>query len=104
MPPLTKICPKMVLSHKGGSLCVKDVFAKKIFWCRERFRWGRLRSPTASIQNDAAILCDYNGLDCLTVTNGTTGAQRFFPALSHRASSKLALPTSSALDSAPGCF
>ena len=31
MPPLTKTCPKMVLSHKGGSLCVKDVFAKKIF-------------------------------------------------------------------------
>ena len=29
MPPLTKTCPKMVLSHKGGSLCVKDVFAKK---------------------------------------------------------------------------
>ena len=59
-------------------------------------------SPNGSIQNDAAILCDYNGLDCLTVTNGTTGAQRFFPALSHRASSKLALPTTSALDSAPG--
>src|SRR5262245_51809871 len=31
MPPLTKTCPKMVLSHKGGSLCVKDVFAKKFF-------------------------------------------------------------------------
>src|SRR4029450_11189002 len=31
MPPLTKTCPKMVLSHKGGSLCVKDVFAKKLF-------------------------------------------------------------------------
>ena len=31
MPPLPKTCPKMVLSHKGGSLCVKDVFAKKFF-------------------------------------------------------------------------
>src|SRR5262249_42801010 len=31
MPPLTKTCPKMVLSHKGGSLCVKDAFAKKFF-------------------------------------------------------------------------
>src|SRR5215510_6655655 len=31
MPPLTKTCPKMVLSHKGGSLCMKDVFAKKFF-------------------------------------------------------------------------
>ena len=31
MPPLTKTCPKMVLSHKGGSLCVKDVFVKKFF-------------------------------------------------------------------------
>src|SRR5262249_33178688 len=28
---LTKTCPKMVLPHKGGSLCVKDVFAKKFF-------------------------------------------------------------------------
>ena len=28
MAPLTKTCPKMVLSHKGGSLCVKDAFAK----------------------------------------------------------------------------
>jgi hypothetical protein len=28
MPPLTKTCPKMVPSHKGGSLCVKDAFAK----------------------------------------------------------------------------
>src|SRR5215475_1807419 len=27
--PLAKTCPKMVLSHKGGSLCVKDAFAKK---------------------------------------------------------------------------
>ena len=31
MPPLTKTCPKMVLSDKGGSLCVKEVFAKKFF-------------------------------------------------------------------------
>ena len=31
MAPLTQTCPKMVLSHKGGSLCVKDVFAKKFF-------------------------------------------------------------------------
>jgi len=29
MAPLTKTCPKRVLSHKGGSLCVKDVFAKR---------------------------------------------------------------------------
>src|SRR5262245_51197810 len=28
MPRLTKACPKMVPSHKGGSLCVKDAFAK----------------------------------------------------------------------------
>jgi hypothetical protein len=38
------------------------------------------------IQNDAAILRDYNGLDCLTVAKCTTGAQGFFPALSHRQS------------------
>src|SRR5262245_17283191 len=35
MPPLTKTCPKMVLSHKRGSLCVKDIFAKKFLWCRD---------------------------------------------------------------------
>ena len=28
MPPLPKTCPKMVPSHKGGSLCVKDVLQK----------------------------------------------------------------------------
>ena len=28
MPPLPKTCPKMVLSHKGGSLCVKDAFGR----------------------------------------------------------------------------
>jgi hypothetical protein len=37
----------------------------------------------APIQNDPSILCDYSGLDCLAGTNGTTGAQRFFAALSH---------------------
>jgi hypothetical protein len=45
------------------------------------------RSPgecLISIQNDRADLCVYNGLDCLPAANGTTGAQRFFPALSHR--------------------
>src|SRR5262249_61617157 len=31
MPPLTKTCPKKIPSHKGGSLCVKDAFAKKFF-------------------------------------------------------------------------
>ena len=35
MPPLTKTCPEMVLSDKGGSLCVKDVFAKKFFGAGE---------------------------------------------------------------------
>src|SRR5262249_46204417 len=31
-----------------------------------------------------SLLCNYSGLDCLTGTNGTTGAQRFFAVLSHR--------------------
>src|SRR5262245_51230883 len=38
VPPLTKTCPKMVLSHKGGSLCVKDVFAKKFLVPGEMLR------------------------------------------------------------------
>jgi len=29
--------------YKGGSLCVKDVFAKKIFGVGRAFRWWRLR-------------------------------------------------------------
>ena len=38
----------------------------------------------APIQNDCRYFCRCNGLDCLPVANGTTGAQRFFPALSHQ--------------------
>src|SRR5262249_36306442 len=44
MPPLTKTCPKMVLSDKGGSLCVKDVFAKKFFGARRDSAGGALAS------------------------------------------------------------
>src|SRR6516165_12545763 len=44
MPPLPKTCPKMVLSHKGGSLCVKDAFAKKFFGVREDSAGGPLAS------------------------------------------------------------
>ena len=48
MPPLTKTCPKMVLSHKGGSLCVKDAFAKKFF--------GAGRDSAAALYSWSAIL------------------------------------------------
>src|SRR5262249_21305114 len=44
MPPLTKTCPKMVLSHKGGSLCVKDAFAKKFFGVGRDSAGGALAS------------------------------------------------------------
>src|SRR6516165_7483161 len=44
MAPLTKTCPKMVLSHKGGSLCVKDAFAKKIFGAGRDSAGGALAS------------------------------------------------------------
>src|SRR5262249_15116715 len=44
MPPLTKTCPKMVLSDKGGSLCVKDVFAKKFFGAGRDSAGGALAS------------------------------------------------------------
>src|SRR5262249_30494144 len=44
MPPLLKTCPKMVLSHKGGSLCVKDVFCKKIFGVGRDSAGGALAS------------------------------------------------------------
>src|SRR6516164_3723943 len=44
MAPLTKTCPKMVLSHKGGSLCVKDVFAKKFFGAGRDSAGGALAS------------------------------------------------------------
>ena len=51
----------------------------------------------ASVQNGRSNLCDYNGLDCLTGTNGTTGAQRFLAALSHRASAMLPFADEAAL-------
>src|SRR5262249_5289793 len=44
MPPLTKTCPKMVLSHKGRSLCVKDVFAKQFFGAGRNPAGGALAS------------------------------------------------------------
>src|SRR5262249_17203037 len=44
MPPLTKTCPKMVLSHKGGCLCVKDVFAKKFSGAGKDSAGGSLAS------------------------------------------------------------
>src|SRR6516165_6156602 len=44
MPPLTKSCPKMVLSHKGGSLCVRDAFAKKFFGAGRDSAGGALAS------------------------------------------------------------
>ena len=49
--------------------------------CYPLSRAGAAPNP---IQNNCTILCDYNDLDCLTGTNGTTGAQRFLTALSHR--------------------
>src|SRR5262249_46868805 len=43
-PPLTKTCPKMVLSDKGGSLCVKDAFEKKFFGAGRDSAGGTLAS------------------------------------------------------------
>jgi hypothetical protein len=86
--PSDKNLSKNGSAHKGDSLCVKDVFAKKILVPGEiplaalEFRY---RLDSEQLHN----FCDYNGLDCLTVANGTTGAQRFFAALSHRASAML---------------
>jgi hypothetical protein len=45
---------------------------------------GRQVLGTDLNRSEAVILCDYNGLDCLPGHNCTTGAQGFFPALSHR--------------------
>jgi hypothetical protein len=42
MAPLTKTCPKMILSHKGGSLCVKT-FLQKNFWEPEEIPLGCAR-------------------------------------------------------------
>ena len=51
----------------------------------------RTARPIVSIQNNCTNLCVYNGLDCLTVANCTTAAQRFFPALSHRTNARVRL-------------
>ena len=52
MPPLPKTRPKMVLSDKGGSLCVKDVFLKKFLVPGERYLG---REPDGSMSRD---ICD----------------------------------------------
>src|SRR5262249_28106716 len=44
MPPLPNTCPKMVPSDRGGSLCVKDAFAKKIFGAGRDSAGGALAS------------------------------------------------------------
>jgi hypothetical protein len=59
MPSLPKGCPKMVSAPKKRSLSVKDVFAKKFFGVRA-FRWRRLRSAAASIQNVLCICSDFD--------------------------------------------
>jgi len=73
MPPLPKTCPKMVLSDKGGSLCVKDVFAKKFLVSgeipriaracthklpcqRPFFRENRRPSQKSKLLNDAGMI------------------------------------------------
>ena len=49
MPPLPKTCPKTVLPHKGGSLCVKDAFAKKFFGVRRDSAGGALAFGSSEI-------------------------------------------------------
>ena len=67
----------------GSPLILKDFYSAPTVKKCSFFTTATAKTD-ASIQNNCTILCDYNGLDCLTGTNGTTGAQRFFRALSHR--------------------
>src|SRR5215813_909443 len=55
MPPLTKTCPKMVLSDKGGSLCVKDVFARKFFGAGRVSAGGALASVLRKHSSEGRI-------------------------------------------------
>src|SRR5262249_62250887 len=57
MPPLTKTYPKMVLSDKGGSLCVKDVFAKKFFGVGRDSAGGALASVRHNLQYNGSLKC-----------------------------------------------
>ena len=62
MPPLTKTCPKMVLFHKGGSVGVKDAFAKKFFGAGRDSAGGALASvlrkhSTGGRTSDAVERC-----------------------------------------------
>src|SRR5262249_497771 len=57
MPPLPKTCPKMVLSDKGGSLCVKDVFAKKFFGAGRDSAGGALASVRHNLQYNGSLKC-----------------------------------------------
>jgi hypothetical protein len=72
MPPLPKTCPKMVLSDKGGSLCVKDVFAKKFFGAGRDSAGGALASVRRTSSNSARptdghklrVVAPCTGSDC----------------------------------------
>src|SRR5215831_2459064 len=59
MPPLPNTCPKMVLSDKGGSLCVKDAFAKKFFGVGRDSAAGALASVRRTSSNSARPTVGY---------------------------------------------
>jgi hypothetical protein len=54
MPPLTKTCPKMVLSG-SGSLCVKDVFEKKFFGAGKDSAGSALASVRHNLQYSGLV-------------------------------------------------
>src|SRR5215831_19090634 len=60
MPPLTKTCPKMVLPIKGGSLYVKDAFAKKFFGVGRDSAGGAL----ASVLRKHSQACTHKSAFC----------------------------------------
>src|SRR5262249_4589033 len=53
VPTLTKTCPKMVLSNKVGSLCVKDAVAKKFFGVGRDSAGGALASQVDRLASPA---------------------------------------------------
>ena len=86
----TRVIPKPAMAASiAASAGFRAQFAQQQSWAAH-VRYGskadiEARSNDVRFTPGRSLLCDYSGLDCLTGTNGTTGAQRFFAALSHRA-------------------
>jgi hypothetical protein len=60
--------------------------------CYPGLAGGTFRAGQRLDSEHCTNFCDYNGLGCLPVANGTTGAQRFLAAQSNQVRARFFLP------------